>query len=151
MTDFKTTVKPQRAVPRLAISLPTNGGANQADAAGADINTIVAQYKKNGTMPNVARTNPLYGDFTFPEDIHSMFEAVAQSRDRFMQLPADVRTAAANSEEEFLEMYKTAEGQKKLVDAGLIITDQLIPTNTPEPPPPDPVPVQPTPSTEETS
>lgn len=145
------TPRPRR-VPRRAVSLKTHGGANQADAAGADINTIVAQFRKTGTMPRVNLRNPLYGDFTFPDDIHSMFEAVAQAHDRFMQLPADVRTAADNEEEIFLEMWKTDEGRKKLEDAGLKINNPPIPNNSPpQPPDPEPTPTNdpvPTPTTD---
>lgn len=135
----ETTGPRTRSTKRVALSLNTKGGANQADAKAADINVIVAQYKKNGTLPMVARSNPLYGDFTFPEDLHLMREAVHQAEDRFDDLPADVRTAAQNDWVRFLQMFDDPDEQKILEQAGLQLTDNPIPNNSPPPeetPPP---------------
>ncbi len=133
-----------RLGPRVALSLDRSGGANQADAAGADINLIVAQYKKSGTMPRVGLRNPLYGDFTFPEDIHSMREAVYEAEDRFMQLPAAVRSMCDNDWVEFLTKFDNTEEREKLQDAGLQLTDNPVAPSPPQPkktsdttPPPD--------------
>lgn len=144
--------KRKRAVPRVAQYLNTDGGANPADSKGVNINTLVAQYKKTGTLPNVGLANPLYGDFTFPDDIHSMREAVYAAEERFNQLPADVRSAADNDWVRFVEMFNDPAEQALLETAGLQITDKpVIPNNSPPPEsspsaPPDPDPIPATPS-----
>lgn len=132
---------PQREFPRVALFLDRSGGANPADAAGVNINKIMAAFRKNGTLPNVANNNPLFGDFTFPEDIHSMREAVHQAEDRFMELPADVRTVCDNDWVEFITKFQTPEGREQLSTAGLNIlnTPPIEPapiSNTPAPTPP---------------
>lgn len=136
--------------PRKPLLLDRSGGANSADAAGADINTIVAQYIKTGTLPNVASSNPLYGDFTAPEDIHSMREIVEHAEDRFMQLPAAVRNLCDNDFALFVDKFDDPEAREELIKAGLKITDEPTPpipiTNSPPPTdpatttPPDPTP-----------
>lgn len=130
----------QRATSRVSLSLDTTGGASSADAKGANINTIVAQYKKHGTLPAVHRSNPLYGDFTFPEDIHEMREAVYAAEDRFSNLPASVRTLCENDWVIFLDLFADPVQRSRLVEAGLQILDpttQTTPT-LPEPPPEEP-------------
>lgn len=136
-----------RSTTRTARSLNDAKGANQDDRHGTDINKIVAQYAKNGTLPIVNRGTPLYGDFTTPSDIHSVREAVHQAEDRFDQLPAAVRTAASNDWVTFLEMFNDEEGLTELKDAGLQITDatSTSPASTdPIPPATPPGPVVPT-------
>lgn len=146
----------QRAGKRVSLSLDRSGGANPADAPGADINQIVAKYRKHGTLPTVRRGNPLYGDFTLPTDIHSVREAMQAAEDRFGELPAEVRTLAKNDWVTFLELMNEPEGREKLTKAGLTITNTplnpepaTIPiTNSPTPTPaPGPTPT-PTPEPE---
>lgn len=113
---------------------PSEGiGANQNDSMSMD--QLVAQYKKHGTMPNVPQNNPLYGDFTFPEDIHEIREATLKAEERFGQLPADVRTAAQNDWIKFLEMFNDPEGQSELIEAGLEINSETEPPTNPNTPP----------------
>lgn len=126
----------RRAVPRLALTLDTKGGANPADAAAADINTIVAQYKKYGTIPNINRPNALFGDFTASEDIHEMREIVNEAQERFEQLPADVRTLANNDMAKFVHMFSEPEGREALEAAGLLPTEEIKDTKTPALPEP---------------
>lgn len=129
-----------------ALTLDTNGGANSADADGVNINKIMAKFKKHGTLPRVNTQNPLYGDFTFPEDIHSVREAVHQAEDRFMDLPADVRSVCENDWVNFYELFSTPEGRETLTEAGLQIgTTPIEPQPTPTPPEPDPEPTPPDP------
>lgn len=114
---------PVRAVPRKALSLPTNGGANQSDKAGADLNVIVAQYKRHGTLPAIALRNGQYGDFTLDEDLHAVHERLAQAADAFAELPASVRTACGNDYVRFLELVRDPAQRQVLVDAGLVVLD----------------------------
>lgn len=136
-----TTPTPQPDRVRHALYLDRSGGANPADAAGADINQIIAVYRKTGTLPNVALSNPLYGDFTFPDDIHSMREAVSQAEDRFDRLPSSVRSLCDNDWVQFLDRFNDPEGRASLEAAGLQIGDvPPTPEVLPPTPPADPVP-----------
>lgn len=132
---------------RVALALKTNGGANQADHS--DLNVLVAQYRKTGTFPAVAKANPLYGDFTFPSEIHEMREAVEGAMERFDQLPSDVRTLAENDWVQFIDMYNDPLQREALESAGLIVTDNPppVPNNSP-PPEPSPTPPETPPATD---
>lgn len=117
-----------RQRPSAGLSLDTSGGANPTDAPGLEINSIIAQFKKHGTLPNVQLKNPLYGDFTFPEDIHSVRAACEGAEDRFLDLPSAVRTAAGNDWVRFIEMIGSEETRQDLIDAGLQIVDDKHPS-----------------------
>lgn len=141
----------KRYRPRNGLKLNRLKGANQTDGPSADINSIIAQFKKTGTMPSVPRRNPLYGDFTFGDDIHEVREAIFEAEDRFSELPSAVRAAAQNDWGQFLKMFNDPEQQKILEEAGLKITDTPIPNNSP-PPTSEPINDEtPTPTTTPTS
>ena len=109
------------------------------DAAPHDLNKIVAQFLRSGAMPAVALRNPLYGDFSnFPIDPHEAREQMEMAEDRFMQLPAPVRTAARNDWTTFLEMFGDPEGRALLEEAGLEVA--------PAPPPAPVAPSEPEPA-----
>lgn len=120
MTEKKT---PARPVERVSLSLDRSGGADPSQAAASDISTIVAQYKKNGTMPAVTLRTPLYGDFRGPEDLHEMREKVFDAQDRFLEFPAEVRDLCNNDMVQFLQLMETEEGQAELINAGLEIIE----------------------------
>lgn len=122
MTKTRTRT-PSR--PRAGLALDKSKGANQADTPGTDINTIIAQYKRHGTMPAVTLKNPLYGDFTGPKTIHEQREAVHDAEDRFMELPADVRSLCNNDWVEFLTQIEDPKNHAALEKAGLQIVSEL--------------------------
>ena len=114
---------------------PTGGEAltNQSDAAGTDINVIVAQYKKNGTMPNVYVGDPLWGDFTAPDDLQSCYERWQGAVDKFNELPASVRNASNNDPVTFLRMFDDPDQRALLEGAGLIVDQEPNEANQPIP------------------
>lgn len=137
------TTKPvnKRPYPRVSLSLNTDNGANQDDRKGCDINVIVGQYKRHGTLPAVQLKNPLYGDFTASTDLMDQREQMHLAEDRFAELPAQVRTAAENDWVKFLQMFDDPSQRGLLENAGLVIAsdDQAGPT-PPGVPSPDPAP-----------
>ena len=135
----KSNSKPQRAGRLVSLSLDPSGGANPADAAGANINTIVAQYRANGTMPNISMGQPLYGDHTAPTDLQDALDLVESVQNQFNELPSDVRSAAENNPVQFLHMFADPAGREILQSAGLIITPpQANEAHAGEPPTPAP-------------
>ncbi len=117
-TSPSTPGRPHKRVP---LSLDRSGGANPADAQATDINVIIAQYKRHGTLPMVPNNSPLYGDFTFPEDIHAMREAVEGAEDRFDNLPSEIRILCDYDWVKFIEKFDDPTGRQALIDAGLEI------------------------------
>lgn len=127
----------KRAGPRVGVSLNTDGGAVQEDRIGADINTIVGQYKRHGTLPAVQLRNPLYGDFTASTDLMDQREQMHIAEDRFNELPAQVRAAADNDWVKFLQLFNDPDQRGLLENAGLVVVDAEA-GPTPPSPPPDP-------------
>jgi len=126
-----------RSTQRRAVILDTTGGANQDDEGRTNINKIMAQISKHGTVPNVRRHTPLHGDFSFPTDLHEQREAHLAAEEHFMQQPAEVRTAAQNDYIKFIEMLANPDSLALLEQAGVVVDpsgqandDQ---TTTPEP------------------
>lgn len=129
----------RRHTRRTARALDRSGGANQDDLAAADIHKIVAQYERHGTLPVVHQSQPLYGDFTFSEDLHDVREAHLQAEERFMELPSSVRTAAGNDWVRFLEMFEDPASRDLLIEAGLVVDTSPLPAQEaaiPQPPAP---------------
>lgn len=108
---------------------------NQGDGHHVDANKLLAQYRKNGTLPNVSVHQPLYGDFTGPQDLHRQIENAQAAFERFSELPASVRTLADNSPVRFIEMFDDPEQRAMLQDAGLGILDEPPETQDPNPSP----------------
>ena len=123
------------------------------DAKASDANVLMAQYRKNGTLPAVKMHQPLEGDFTGPRDLQTAIEQVQIAEDRFAELPADVRTAADNDPVKFLEMFEDESQRALLESAGLITPKPEEPVPEPSPPTPPapegapPAPTPPTPPT----
>ena len=118
---------PTRAVPRRATTHATHGGANQDDARGADINTLVAQYRKSGTVPNIAQREPYYTLDLDPRDLVAAYELVATADERFRDLPADVRKAADHDPARLLEMVQDDSQRDLLESAGLVLSENPSP------------------------
>ena len=114
---------------------PVSGDAltNQSDAAGTDINVLVAQYKKNGTLPNVYVGDPLWGDFTSPDDLQSCYERWTAAVDKFNELPAKVREASENDPVQFLRMFDDPNGREHLINHGLVVDTERNEGNQPPP------------------
>lgn len=128
-------MNPRHSTPaaRRSTKLSTHGGANPDDEPGTNINSLFAQYRRTGTMPSVPLQNPLYGDFTHPQDLHQALEQIDRSNDTFNALPSDVRTLADNDPVKFLAMCEDPDQRALLESAGLTFT-----TTTEEPTPTSP-------------
>lgn len=103
------------------------------EAKAADANVIMAQYRRNGTLPVVHNRIPLYGDFTGPQDLHTALERSQEALERFQELPASVRLSCDNDPVRFLEMFDDPDERVMLEDAGLVISGDA--PSSPEPNP----------------
>lgn len=101
-------------------------GARQEERLAADINQIVAQYQRSGTMPRVQMREPLYGDFTaLSDDLMDITEMFAKAEDRFMELPSQVRAECANDWRLFVQKFADDGSRAELVKAGLVVVDEV--------------------------
>ena len=113
-----------RATTRRARSLDEKVLTDQTGHITADIDSLVAQYRKTGTFPRMTVNDGLYGDFSGPQDLQDQFLAVQAAQDRFNDLPSSVRKLADHSPVRLLEMIEDPETLNDLMDAGLILTNE---------------------------
>lgn len=123
---------------------------SQEDRLSSNINTIVAQYQRSGTMPNVGLRNPLYGDFSLiGDDLQDLTEMLQRADDRFGELPSAVRQACKFDYRNFIRMFDDPVEREVLIAAGLGVVDLDAPVvlppapAVPEPPPSPEPPVPP--------
>lgn len=100
-TRFQTGI---RIVPSLTENLPSR--TKQADAKAANINNIVARYRKSGELPIVNRA-PMFGDLSMP-DYKEAMDIMAQATQSFAALPAALRAEFNNDPSLLLEALDNA-------------------------------------------
>lgn len=74
---------------------PAESVVQQQFAEDADINVIVKRFGLTGELP-VAYRAPVSGDFTGVTDFHSAMNAVVSAKERFLQIPAELRARFRN-------------------------------------------------------
>lgn len=84
-----------------------------------DVNFIVSQFQRTGTITHRAAGRPQYADVSEAGSLLESIEAVEQAASDFLDLPSGVRAAAGNDPVTFLEMTATKGGMDYLVEAGL--------------------------------
>lgn len=84
-----------------------------------DINTILRRFRLTGEMPSDVRM-PTYADFTDVYDFHTAANAVAQAREAFETMPANVRTRFHNDPGEFVDFCSREENRAEAARLGLI-------------------------------
>ena len=103
---------------RVAFTTAGKSRVDQDQQRATDINAIWANYKKNGTLPNVPRRNPLWGDFTDPQDLQDMLDRIHTVEEVFAEMPAAVRELA-QTPVGLLELANDPAREAELVAAGL--------------------------------
>jgi len=85
----------------------------------ADINTIVARFGLTGELPFADR-QPRYGDFTAVTDYHSAMNAVAEAKEDFMSLPADLRARFNNDPAALIDFLAVDANRDEAIKLGLV-------------------------------
>lgn len=93
--------------------------AKQADKDSCDINTIVKRFGLLGRMEVPSRL-PTYADYSNVTDFHTAMSAIAESREMFEALPANVRARFHNDPGQFVDFCSNAENREEAVSLGLI-------------------------------
>lgn len=99
----------------------------QADAKSADINFIVARYKKTGELP-VSKRAPLFEDISTIDFKESM-DLLTRAEQSFGQLPAATRAAYNNDPMALLADLddRSPEAHRRLFAAGMLTEDYVDP------------------------
>lgn len=104
----------------------------QADAAAADVNTLMRKYVQTGVVPGSGKA-PRYGDFSSGLSFHESLEAIRAAEEEFAALPSAVRRLCDNDPGKFLDLVfePSGEGFQKLVEVGF--APELAPEKPAEP------------------
>lgn len=92
----------------------------QSFAEECDINVLVARFGLGQALP-VGMVPPTYGDFSGVDDYQSALDAIISAQERFMQMPAQVRSRFHNDPQEFVEFCSDAKNQDEAVKLGLAL------------------------------
>lgn len=101
-----------------------------------DVNTIMAKYKRTGTLDHVSGETPAYGDFSNVTDYQSAMNQIIEANVAFEQLPATTRARFHNNPEELVTFMEDSDNQQEAEDLGLVPKAKTVP----EPPEPEPDP-----------
>lgn len=108
-----------RVSPLRTPDLPSR--TKQADARAADINFLIARYKKTGELPVSGRAG-MFSDISMP-DYKEAMDLMASATQSFAQLPAKLRAEFNNDPSLLLEALDNAsdpEVHQYLFDVGLL-------------------------------
>lgn len=91
----------------------------QSERDDADINTLVKRFGITGTVPQLTRL-PMQGDFTGLKDYHGAMNALIESDELFMELPADLRKRFDNDAGKFVDFCSNEKNRPELIELGLV-------------------------------
>lgn len=91
----------------------------QSMAAECDINNIMANYQNTGLLPDMIKTNPVYGDFSDPQSYQEAMNIVLFAEEQFLSLSAHVRERFGNDPQKFLEFTSDPKNQDEMEKLGL--------------------------------
>lgn len=86
----------------------------------ADINTIVRRFGLTGQLPHDVKM-PTYADLTAVPSFHEAMQLVAEAREAFMEMPADVRTRFGNDAGAFADFCSDPANAEEMVKLGVAV------------------------------
>nr|QJB19010.1 MAG: internal scaffolding protein [Microvirus sp.] len=84
-----------------------------------DINVIMRRFEKTGTLPDLIKKEPRYGDFSDPMEYQTACNLVIHAQSQFDSLDSRVRERFANDPEKFLEFASDPRNGEEMVTLGL--------------------------------
>lgn len=91
----------------------------QADAEAADINNIMARFERTGSLPDMIRSEPQYGDFSDVGSYQEALNIVQFAGEQFRALDAKIRARFENDPAKFLEFCNNPQNAQEMIDLGL--------------------------------
>lgn len=100
----------------------------------ANINTIVARFKRNGQPITGTAKQPMYGDFADMPSYQESLNRVIQAQTDFETLPAKIRKEFDNDPAKLIDFLSNPDNTEKARDLGLIpkLPEKVV-TPTPKP------------------
>jgi len=103
-------------------------------AFNTNLNNIVARHT-GGAVPNLIEKEPLFIDNSERPDFHTMQTIVVEGEQRFMRLPAKIRSIFQNQAHKMVEFVNNPNNEKRSIELGLIpatIVDEPTPAEVVE-------------------
>lgn len=86
----------------------------------SDINEIMRKWLAFGTLPQMIKDNPRYGDYASVPNFQEALNIVVKAREQFEALPAKVRERFKHSPEEFLKYATDEKNLEGMAELGLL-------------------------------
>ena len=109
-----------RADAKLRVRQPggDDGMTKQSHKKECDINFILQQFQKTGTIAHQKTYQGSYGDFA-DIDFHEAMNQVARATEMFETVPAHIRAEFGNDPGAFLAFVQDDKNESRLIDMGL--------------------------------
>ena len=145
MPKFHTKFDPPKS-PSLTFQKPTI--TEQSHKRETDINAIIGKYRRTGVLGTGTQVRDMFfGDFSQVTDYHTAQTAIANAKEKFMSLSADVRKAFDNDPGKLLQALNDEAQLDRLIGLGIVKKpdpvvgtpdnpDQPVDQNAPAPPAP---------------
>lgn len=105
--------------PSVTLTCNDPSRAKQEFKDDADINVIVKRFGLLGKLPTGVRM-PTYGDFTAVSNFHDAANAIAQARESFSAMPAEVRARFQNDAGAFVAFCSDPANSAEAEKLGLV-------------------------------
>lgn len=96
----------------------------QDGKAAADINNILANFKRTGDLASINQKEPQYGDFSEAIEYDQALHLVRRTEEAFATWPSAIRDAANNDPSTALHMLADEAGRALLEQSGLPVKGQ---------------------------
>ena len=109
-----------RIEPKLRVRQPggDDGLTKQSHKKECDINFILQQFQKTGTIAHQKTYQGSYGEFA-DIDFHEAMNQVARANEMFETVPAHIRAEFGNDPAAFLNFVQDDKNEAKLIEMGL--------------------------------
>lgn len=92
----------------------------------SDVNNILRKYRETGQLPNTARQNPTYGDFSNAISYSEALNKVISAQNDFNQLSSQIRDRFANDPAKLLAFISDPKNVEEGIKLGLIRVSKKI-------------------------
>lgn len=120
---------------RVQTEMNPESDVQQHLANDADINTIMAKYRRTGVLP-IVHCQPRYGDFSSGLSFHELLMKADRCRDEFDALPADIKKRFRQDPAELIDFLDDEKNRDEAIKMGLIVPEVETPPGKAEPPEP---------------
>jgi len=122
---------------RVKTTIQCKGGlTEQAQKQSTDINYILRDYQRTGTLQHAKENIGKYDDVTI-QDFQEATNLVTETNEMFEGLPSNIRNMCNNDPGQFVEFVMNPANKDKIIELGLaegndgLLKDGITPSNAP--------------------